>query len=172
MSAPDRESIQLPEEEVLRLNGWAESALWVYAAAVGLLGLFMALFLPARHPGSAWEFRGLGLVLLGVAADLARSAMAGIWVRPEGILLRTRFRAFPLTWQEIASFQLGSNLRYRSPLVVVLKDGRKIRAVGFEARFPGERARAERLVAELEARRRSGIDPVGRDGLEPPANGV
>lgn len=143
----------LAEGEVLRLNDWAVPALWCLGVAAGLAGLFLVFVDPLRHGALDGPLRPLlGLAWLGFGAIAGLGARAGLIVDQEGITVRPRYgRSKHFAWDEIEEFVLrrsfgGGALRIR------LRDGRQLRAVGFEARSAEESTLAEDMVAELNRR--------------------
>lgn len=145
MASATTEDLRVREDGPLRVNRWSESAAWIYAGCLGILGLYVATFLDPQG-SNAWAYRAIGLLLVIVSLSIVRSATGGIWVRPDGVRLRTKFRSHDLTWSEIRSFRL----RRQAPcLVVELNDGRTIEVPGLQASRSRERDRADQLVAML-----------------------
>ena len=149
MSIGDNTRSDLPEEEPLRLNEWSEPLAWLVAVAATGLGVFDILSGPSAHADGQWWVNHVYLVLLG--PFIGRSAMAGIWVQPDGIRLRTMLHTYDLSWPEVESFRIRKAV-FRSALLVKLVDGREIPAFGFVARSNRERERAKVFVRALEER--------------------
>jgi hypothetical protein len=145
MTSATTEDLRVREDEPLRVNRWSEPAAWVYAGCLGVFGLYVATFLQPQGP-NAWAFRGVGLLLVVVSLSIVRSAAGGIWVRQDGVRIRSKFRSYELSWSEIRAFRL----RRKAPcLVVELNDGRTIAVLGLQASRSRERDRADQIVAML-----------------------
>jgi Bacterial PH domain len=169
MASATTEDLRVCEDEPLRVNRWSESAAWVYAGCLGLLGLYVAAFLQPQSP-NLWAYRGIGLLLMVVSLLIVRSAMGGIWVRSEGVRIRTTFRSYELSWSEIRSFRL----RRKAPcLAVELNNGKTIGVFGLQASRSREQDRADQLVAMLNRSLMAGkLQAMPEEGLEPPTRGL
>ena len=148
----------LPEGEVLRLNDWVVPAGWMLALFAVLGGALLILTDPA--PGSEFDSPLtplIGLAWLAFAFFVATGSRSGLVVKAECVEVRFRIRSTTISWSEISEFVLPQS-GYRRALVVQLRDGRKLRAVGFEAKSSREAERARLMVAELN-RRVSAVSP-------------
>jgi PH (Pleckstrin Homology) domain-containing protein len=152
------------EGEVLRLNGWAELAGWIFAVAAGL-----AAFLLLSGPAPGSDLDGLprflsGVVWLGFAFLAGSGARAGLVVGPNGVEVRARIRSSRFSWPEITDFALRRSI-FRPNLMIRLVDGREVPVVGFEPRSQGDARRAEQIVAKLNRR-----VTIGGQVLRPPTS--
>lgn len=148
----DADRVLLPEDELLRLNEWAEPGGWMLALVAALAGALLLFTDPA--PGS--DLDGplrpvLGAVWFALAFLAGSGARSGLVVKPEGVEVRWRIRSASFSWEEISAFALQRGV-FRSSLKMHLSNGSNLRVVGFEAKSPKEARRAEAMVVELNRR--------------------
>ncbi len=152
LQAPGRDQVVLPENEVLRLNDWAESAAWVFAVVAALAGALLAFTDPS--PGS--DITGpirfvMAVIWFAFAFVFGSSARAGLVINGDNLEVRWRIRSRVVSWQDIATFELQRSA-FRPPLRMKLQTGEELRVPGFEARSSGDSDRAKMMVAELNRR--------------------
>lgn len=142
----------LPEDEVLRLNEWAEPAAWAFAFIAACAGGLLAFTDPSPHS----ELVGPGRLVLAAiwfafALLFASSARAGLIIRDGKLEVRWRIRTRAVPWHEVTEFEY-QRAAFRPALRMRLRSGEDLRILGFEARSSGDSERAEQMVAELNRR--------------------
>lgn len=145
----ERESLVpvLPEGKLLRLNDWEESGAWVFAGAVVLIGLLIALPVNGRGVGTCIA----GLVIVGVGAGIAGVARSGVIVASDGVVVRKLFKSRYLRWSEVDHFAVRAPI-LRGALRIYLVDGTILSTPGLDGRSRRERDVSRSWIAELNRR--------------------
>lgn len=151
----EEKSNALKTHRLLRSNSWSLKVMWTMTAIMLLFafsGIAEGLF------GGERTLQG-GIFFLIWGLFFARLSMLGVVLKNGGLVLRTYFWTYQLTWHDIDRFELRDTV-YTPSLKIVLGNGKCLNAVGLAARSAGEKARAreiceglnERLAAEHQKR--------------------
>jgi len=135
------------EGKPLRVNEWGTNGMWMLClimALLALLTLWSAVRGNSEAVASAIAF-SLFSVLCG------RIAMLGLVVKDDGVMVRTFWRTFDMTWGEVEDFELRGTV-FRTSLRVKRADGKVIGAQGLAARTATEKQRAQLILDELRQR--------------------
>jgi hypothetical protein len=136
-----------------------------FVSSAGIGGIFLGYAI-VEWPSIA--VAAVNFIGFAIAAWLAiRIVRSGIIASSGGLEIRGFARTKHVAWQEVKGFRTlaGSPLNRSVYLAVELRDGSTVRTSGLTSATPGKRA--QRILAQLEALRRSSANEIR---VQPPTS--